>query len=47
MDQNHQNHQKYGHFVRTVAICGEIEVNDNCLETFEFFESVFKPHVRL
>ena len=31
----------------TVAICGKIEVNDSQLETFEFFEIAFKPHVRL
>ena len=31
--------------MKTVAICGKIEVNDSCLETFEFFESVFKPYV--
>ena len=47
MGQNHQNNQKQGHFVKTVAICGKIEVNDSCLETFEFYESVFKPHVGL
>ena len=33
--------------MKIVAICGKIEVNDSCLETFEFFEIIFKPHVRL
>ena len=36
-----------GHFVKTVAIRGKTEVNDSCLETFEFFKIVFKPDVRL
>ena len=41
-----ENHKLY-HFVKTVEICVKIEVNDSCLETFEFFENVSKPHVRL
>ena len=47
MGRSYQNHQKYGHFVKTVAIHGKIEVNDSYLEIFEFYEIVFKPHVRL
>ena len=34
-------------FVKTVAICGKIEVNESFLKIFEFFENIFKPHVHL
>ena len=33
--------------MKTVAICGKIEVNDSFLETFELFEIVFKTLVRV